>query len=151
MATTPQVYDPLRRKMVPLTPEERVRQWFIGVLHNDFGVPFEKMNSEVGMQALSPLQTLEGLEGAKEYRADIVVYGRGARPVVIVECKRPEVPIDKEVAFQAMRYDMVLGARFLVLTNGDNTMILKRCDNPAEGFRKVVTLPSWEELRDCAL
>ena len=26
------IWDPLRKKMVALTPEERVRQWFIGVL-----------------------------------------------------------------------------------------------------------------------
>lgn len=26
------IWDPLRKKQVALTPEERVRQWFIGVL-----------------------------------------------------------------------------------------------------------------------
>ena len=32
------VWDPLRRKNVPLTPEERVRQWFITVLKDQEGV-----------------------------------------------------------------------------------------------------------------
>ena len=29
------VWDPLRKKEVALTPEEKVRQWFIGVLRED--------------------------------------------------------------------------------------------------------------------
>ena len=32
------VWDPLRRKNVPLTHEERVRQWFITVLKDQEGV-----------------------------------------------------------------------------------------------------------------
>ena len=33
------VRDPLRKKDVPLTPEERVRQWFITVLKDTMQVP----------------------------------------------------------------------------------------------------------------
>lgn len=64
------VWDPLRRKNVPLTPEERVRQWFITVLKDRMQVPLHMMMSEVGMKFG---------EGAlkKEFRADIVVYDRG--------------------------------------------------------------------------
>ena len=40
------VWDPLRRKEVALTPEERVRQWFIAVLRNECGVPAYEMMSE---------------------------------------------------------------------------------------------------------
>lgn len=143
-----QVYDPLRRKYVPLTPEEGVRQWFISVLHTDLGIPLGKMDSEVGMTGTTGGQSLHGMDRGKEYRADIVVYGRSGKPVVIVECKRPGVPLGRDVVFQAMRYDMVLGSRFLVLTNGDETLILRRSDVKGEGFRRVVMLPRWEDLRD---
>lgn len=44
------VWDPLRRKNVPLTPEERVRQWFITVLKDRMQVPLHMMMSEVGMK-----------------------------------------------------------------------------------------------------
>ena len=44
------IWDPLRRKDVPLTPEERVRQWFIGVMHSDMHVPMHMMMSEVGFK-----------------------------------------------------------------------------------------------------
>ena len=40
------MWDPLRRKEVAETPEERVRQWFIGVLSGS-GFPMGLMGSEV--------------------------------------------------------------------------------------------------------
>ena len=42
-----QVWDPLRKKMVALTPEEKVRQWFISTLRDQFNVP-EHMVSHSG-------------------------------------------------------------------------------------------------------
>ena len=100
-----QIWDPLRRKMVSLTPEEQVRQWFIGVLRDFCGVPEHLMGSEV------PLKL-----GQKSQRADIVVFGRDASPVAVVECKRPDVDIDERVLMQAARYNLCLGvnlAQFL--------------------------------------
>ena len=39
----------MRKKAVALTPEEKVRQWFIGVLKERLKVPEYMMLSEVGM------------------------------------------------------------------------------------------------------
>ena len=39
------VWDPLRKKTVALTPEEKVRQWFIGVLKERMKVPEYMMMS----------------------------------------------------------------------------------------------------------
>ena len=89
-----QIWDPLRRKNVTATPEERVRQWFILQLRQSFGVPVTMMNSEVGF-----------LFGGKRYRADIIIYDRSGAPVAVVECKRPDVSITEEVATQAMQYN----------------------------------------------
>ena len=50
--------------------------------------------------------------------ADIVVYDRHTRPDIIVECKAPSVPVTQETMDQVMRYNGVLGARILCLTNG---------------------------------
>ena len=44
------VWDPLRKKAVALTPEEKVRQWFIGVLKERMKVPEYMMMSEVAMK-----------------------------------------------------------------------------------------------------
>ena len=91
------IWDPLRRKEVALTPEEKVRQWFIGVLNGPMEVPLHMMMSETGFRL-----------GKKQFRADILVYDRAACPLMIVECKRPEVEITSEVLEQAVLYNMVL-------------------------------------------
>jgi hypothetical protein len=51
-------------------------------------------------------------------RADIVVSGSDGRPVLVVECKAPEVAISQSTLSQAFRYNAVLGARYVMLTNG---------------------------------
>ncbi len=134
------VRDPLRRKDVPLTPEERVRQWFISVLHNEAAVPMHMMMSEVGFKyGEGPVR--------KEFRADIVVYDRRPSPVMLVECKRPDTVLDKSVAEQALRYDMVLDVKYIVITNGIHTYICEKgCDGKAVFLGK---LPAYEEMLKC--
>ena len=129
---TDKVFDPLRRKEVALTPEEQVRQWFIQVLLNNCSVPSHLMMSE------APL-----LFGAKKWRADIVVYDRSGAPMAVVECKRPDVDIDKEVASQAMRYNIVLNVRWLMLTNGKRVLVFRKEGNE---FKAMTSLPSYEEM-----
>ncbi len=123
-----QVFDPLRRKMVALTPEERVRQWFIGVLNSELGVPLTVMMSEVGMTFGQAFSGIDGQLRQKRFRADIVVYDQFARPLMLVECKRPEVDIDACVLEQAKRYDSVLEVRYIAATNGHRTLLLGRKD-----------------------
>ena len=126
------IWDPLRRKEVAATPEERVRQWFIIQLRDAFGVPEHMMNSEVGFKF-----------GAKSWRADILVYDRAGKPLAVVECKRPDVALDAHVIEQAMRYNSVLGVRFLFVTNGKMTYLygLK-----GDTFVPLDRIPSFEEM-----
>ena len=51
-------------------------------------------------------------------RADIVVIGRDGKPLMLVECKAPDVRITRAVLSQAVRYNSVVGARYVILTNG---------------------------------
>ena len=127
------IYDPLRRKDVPLTPEERVRQWFIEQLRNAAGVPVHQMMSEVALE----------YGAGKRWRADIVVYGHGGVPVAVVECKRPDVEISKEVLEQALRYSLVLRVPFLFMTNGHLTYICRRAGESYEFLDKA---PVYEEM-----
>lgn len=123
-----------------MTPEERVRQWFISVLHNEAEVPMHMMMSEVGLKyGAGPLR--------KEFRADIVVYDRQPSPVMVVECKRPDTVLDEAVAEQALRYDMVLNVKYIVITNGIHTHIYEKgCDGRAVSLGK---LPGYEEMLKC--
>ena len=115
MAERLTIWDPLRKKEVALTPEERVRQWFIGILSTRMGVPLHMMMSEAGFKL-----------GDKQFRADIVVYDRRVSPLMVVECKRPEVDLTQEVLDQAVRYNMVLDVKFIVITNGRQTFMLQK-------------------------
>ena len=114
-----QIWDPLRKKMVALTPEERVRQWFIAVLHEEAGVPFPMMASEVSLSFGHMLEK-------KPYRADIVVWDRTLHPAIVVECKRPDIPLTQAVADQAFRYNQVLESPYIIITNGKSTYIAHR-------------------------
>ena len=130
------IWDPLRKKQVALTPEERVRQWCIGVLSNDLDVPMHMMMSEAGFKL-----------GDKQYRADILVYDRQARPLAVVECKRPEVEIDRTVLDQAIRYNMVLNVSYMIITNGRQTFACRK--TVTEGklhYSFIDKVPSYNEM-----
>ena len=127
------VRDPLRKKDVALTPEEEVRQWFIAVLRDGLKVPGHMMMSEV--------QMVYGQ--GKVLRADIVVWQRTGKPLMIVECKRPDVTIDSEVTDQALRYNNVLDVKYIVVTNGSKTFMFRR---EGDGFVFVEKAPLWEEM-----
>jgi len=126
------IWDPLRKREVALTPEEQVRQWFIGVLNKDMQVPMHMMMSEAGFKL-----------GDKQFRADIIVYGRDAQPLAVVECKRPEVELTKDVLDQAVRYNMVLDVKYIIITNGRRTYI---CQRKGERFSFMDSVPVYNEM-----
>ena len=126
------IWDPLRKKEVTLTPEERVRQWFIGVLSHQMQVPMHMMMSEVGFKL-----------GGKQFRSDILVYDRSAHPLMIVECKRPEIELSSEVLDQVIRYNMVLNVKYIAVTNGVKTFICMRKDGI---YALLDSVPKYNEM-----
>lgn len=126
------VFDPLRKKSVPLTPEEKVRQWFITVLRDTCKVPLSHMQSEYSFSL-----------GEKPYRADIMMWNKDGAPLAVVECKRPDVQIDAKVLDQAVRYNMALNLDWLFLTNGLKTVVLKKQN---DAFTPVKELPDYERM-----
>ena len=122
-----QVWDPLRKKNVALTPEERVRQWFIGVLRDELKVPEHMMMSEVSMKF-----------GQKPFRADILVYGRDTAPLMVVECKREDVLMSREV---------VLGVKYIVITNGSKTFGFRSTGAESVPFEQMKAFPDWETMQ----
>lgn len=130
------IWDPLRKKEVALTPEESVRQWCIGVLKDSLGVPLHMMMSEASFRL-----------GEKKYRADILVYDRIIRPLMVVECKRPEVELTQEVLDQAVRYNMVLDVRYILITNGKKTIACVRTSKDGRvQYELTGNVPSYNEM-----
>ena len=126
------IWDPLRKKEVALTPEEGVRQWCIKNLTDRSDVPAHLMMSEAGFKL-----------GDKRFRADIIVYDRKAQPLMVVECKRPEVELTQEVLDQAIRYNMVLNVRYMIITNGTKTFICRKQDGR---FVFIGNVPTYNEM-----
>ena len=101
------VWDALRGIHLVLTPEEWVRQHLIGFLVGRCGAQPMRIVQEYAVE----------VNGCPQ-RADVVVVDDRAQPLLLAECKAPEVRIDRHVLAQAVRYNSVLGARYVVLTNG---------------------------------
>ncbi len=102
-----EVYDPLRKKWIRLTPEEWVRQHFTAYLNSVKGVPVSRMTNE----------TTISLNGTVK-RCDTVIYAHDLSPIAIVEYKAPSVAITRKVFDQIARYNLVLGTRYLIISNG---------------------------------
>lgn len=102
-----QIYDVLRRKYVALTPEEWVRQHFVHWLIDVKGYPASLTANEVGLRLNGTLR-----------RCDTVVFGTDGCPAMVVEYKAPEVAVTQKVFDQIARYNLVMKARYLVVSNG---------------------------------
>lgn len=127
------IFDPLRKKYVRLTPEENVRQWFIRLLNRSAGVPMTHMMSEVKL-------TL----GKKLFRADIMIYDRNLNATCIVECKKPEVRLDKEVLDQAIRYNMAVPVPYICITNRKSIYFCRRRAGNIYDF--ISYIPGYAEM-----
>jgi hypothetical protein len=99
-------WDAGRGRWLVLTPEEWVRRHVLAWL-TERGVPAARIAQEHPVRVNGRIQ-----------RADIVVFGPDGRPSLLVECKAPDVAIDRETLDQAFRYNAFLDARHVMLTNG---------------------------------
>lgn len=101
------VFDPIRNKYVAFTPEENVRRHFTAWLTDSLHYPATLMANEVTI-------SFNGMNR----RCDTVVYNRDMTPMVIVEYKAPDVTVTQAVFDQIVRYNMILRARYLIVSNG---------------------------------
>ena len=101
------IFDNLRKRYVTLTPEEWVRQHFVGYLINHKHYPAALMANEISI-------SLNGMTR----RCDTVVYNRQLEPLAIVEYKAPTVSISRKTFEQAMAYNNVLRVPYIIISNG---------------------------------
>lgn len=101
------ILDKVRKKWVVLTPEEWVRQHTIAFLVMERGYP----SGLIGVEKIVKINNMNK-------RFDVVCFNNEAKPVLLVECKAPEVEITQEVLDQALRYNSQLQVNYLLLTNG---------------------------------
>ncbi len=130
----PKIFDPIRKKYVTLTPEEWVRQNFLMFLVKEKNYP---------APLIFPEQSLTVLKLRK--RCDAVVYDKKGCPLMIIEFKSPDVPINQKVFDQIARYNMALNVNYLVVSNGREHF---SCfiDIPNKTYRFLEQIPTYSEL-----
>lgn len=102
-----EILDEFRRKYVMLTPEEWVRQNFLKFLNEILKYPKSLLKTEFEIKY-----------NRLKKRPDIVAYDNLGSPLLVVECKAPDVKISNETFQQAAIYNQTLLAKYLVITNG---------------------------------
>ena len=103
------IFDEIRKKFILLTPEEWVRQHVVQFLLQDKKYP----KSYINVEKLIKINDL-----SKRY--DGVVFQPNGEIFLLIECKAPEVPITQQTFDQIARYNLVLKAKYLMVTNGLN-------------------------------
>jgi len=128
------ILDPLRRKFVKLTPEEWVRQNFIQYLVNEGKYPSGLIGVEIGIN-LNKLKR----------RVDILIHNREGVPVMIVECKAPEIALNDKVFDQIVVYNMGLKVPYIIVTNGIDHYAC-RIDFKENRYDFLNVIPLYEDL-----
>ena len=102
-----EIFDLFRKKWVVLTPEEWVRQSLLGYLVQQKQYPSALIAVERGLKV-----------GELNRRFDAVIFNRTGRPHILIECKAPGEKIEDAAVSQLLAYQSVLGATYLMLSNG---------------------------------
>lgn len=128
------IFDPFRKKMVRLTPEEWVRQNFLQFLILERGFPAPLLSVECQLK-------VNGLVK----RCDALFYSQRSCPHVIVEFKAPNVPITQSVFDQAAVYNHRLNVRYFILSNG-LVHYCCRLNHDTARYDFFEGIPSYEDL-----
>jgi hypothetical protein len=132
------IYDPIRKKDVPATPEEHVRQATVQFLLNEIKVPAHLITVEFGLCAIDP---------KTDDRVDIIVnnFREGSpldKPWLLVECKAPGEYTWDALQVQLNRYLKVLTPKYVMLALGDATAYFE-LDPATRRFSKIASLPVY--------
>jgi len=101
------IFDIIRKKFVVLTPEEWVRQHILQFLISEKKYPISHINVEKQLKLHDTIK-----------RYDIVVFNSNGSIEIIVECKAPSIKVNQPVFDQIARYNFVLQAKHLMVSNG---------------------------------
>lgn len=124
-----EVWDDLRGIYLVLTPEEWVRRHLIAYLVSHCGVLPKRVVQEYAVPV-----------NGQPQRADVVVVGDRAEPLVLAECKAPEIRIGERTLAQAVRYNSVLGGAVRDPDQRPAALLLRV---PRRQIRPVVGIPRF--------
>jgi hypothetical protein len=103
------LFNPILRRRYKNLPEERVRLKWIEYLLNEAGWKKSRIAFELPVSIKR-----ESVQG----RADLLLYDENMEPQILIECKAETVPLNIAAAEQAARYNSIIDAPLIILTNG---------------------------------
>lgn len=103
------IFDPVRRKDLTNSPEERVRQQWIQYLTLECGHPLSRLSVENGLRIP---------QEEHESRSDLLLYDAEFKPLLLLELKAEHIPIQQKTMIQARRYNQTIKAPYILLSNG---------------------------------
>ncbi len=122
-----------RRKYVRLTPEELVRQTTLQLLEDQYGFPHGLIGVEIPIE----------VAGLKK-RCDAIVYNLQMQPLMLLEFKAPSVALTQEVFDQAAIYNRHLQVPYLMLCNGQRSIIAQVLE---QQYQFLNHIPNFEMLK----
>ena len=136
------IYDPIRQKDVPDTPEERVRQATIKFLIETVKVPENLIAVEFALSMVEP---------STDDRVDLLVQdfkaaGDLKHPWLLVECKAPGEYSWQALQVQLNKYLQVLTPKYVMLSLGDAVRYFA-LDAATKRFQKIEKLPEFTSLQ----
>ena len=128
------IFDIIRKKYVVLTPEEWVRQHLIHYLITEKDYPSMLISVETPLKYASV-----------DKRSDVLVNDRNGQPLMLAECKAPEITLTQKVFEQIAVYNLTIQAPCLMITNGLQHYCLSAAtDSSSACFLNEV--PVYEDL-----
>jgi len=130
------IFDALRHRWVKLTPEEWVRQNFVRYLVEEKHFPASLISVERSLRF-----------NRQDFRADAVVFSTAGRPLLVIECKAPEVAVSQKVFDQIVRYNVEFQVDFLIVTNGLSHYCCK-LDKQNQSYDFLREIPDYWEINE---
>ena len=126
------IFDEIRKKFIVLKPEEWVRQHCLKFLIEEKKYPKSLINVEKSLKINNLTK-----------RYDIVVYNSDGSILLIIECKSPKIKISQDTFDQIARYNLILKASYLMVTNGLNHYYCN-IDFENESYNFLKEIPSYK-------
>lgn len=126
------ILDPIRKKRLVLTPEEWVRQHMVMYLIQEKKFPAGLLKLETGIR-----------HNQRFGRTDALFLNRNGKPLLLIECKAPDVKIDRETFYQVARYNSAIESPYVIMTNGLDHMVI----HLAIQERKILSLTDLPEYK----
>ncbi len=131
-----ELWDIVRRKYVTITPEELVRQHLIQFLVNEKETPLSKI-------AVEKMVVVNDLSK----RFDVLIYDTDFKPLLLAECKAPQIALSQQTLNQIANYNQTLCVPYLLITNGIHIHLAK-IDFKTKQFAWLNEIPIYNHLNN---